>query len=54
MILQTGGFALGATSTKSNPASAARSNALFIGTIPTCSPSFPINLTSFDLISSLI
>ncbi len=50
MTLQTGGFALGVTSTKSRSASFAISSASFILTTPRFSPSTPINLTSGVLI----
>src|SRR5699024_10903743 len=42
----TGGFAFGATSTRSKSASTASRNASSIRTIPTCSPSGPTNRTS--------
>ena len=54
MSLQTGGRAIGATSTRSRSASAASSRALPIGTMPTCSPSGPTRRTSGTRIRSLI
>src|SRR5580765_178209 len=54
MSLQTGGRAIGATSTRSRSASAASSRALLIGTMPTCSPSGPTRRTSGTRIRSLI
>src|SRR5690349_1250748 len=54
MSLHTGGRAIGATSTRSRSASAARSRALPIGTMPTCSPSGPTRRTSGTRIRSLI
>src|ERR1700727_1457422 len=53
MILQTGGLALGATSTRSRSASAATRNASSIRTMPTCSPPGPINRTSGTRMRSL-
>tara|TARA_Y100000022_G_scaffold191932_1_gene193553 strand:+ start:927 stop:1082 length:156 start_codon:yes stop_codon:yes gene_type:complete len=50
MTLQTGGLALGVTSTRSRSASLAISKASFILTTPRFSPSTPINLTSGVLI----
>ena len=52
--MQTGGFALGETSTRSRPASSAAARASLIGIIPICSPSGLITLTSFALIFWLI
>src|SRR3954449_790285 len=54
MSLQTGGRAIGATSTRSRSDSAASSRALPIGTMPTCSPSGPTRRTSGTRIRSLI
>src|SRR5438445_11446348 len=54
MSLQTGGRAIGATSTRSRSDSAASSSALPIGTMPTCSPSGPTRRTSGTRIRSLI
>src|SRR6201999_2340038 len=46
MILQTGGLAFGATSTRSRSASAATRSASSMRTMPTCSPPCPMNRTS--------
>ena len=46
MIRQTGGSALGATSTRSRPFSWAMRNASLVGMIPTCEPSSAITRTS--------
>src|SRR5262245_34937806 len=46
MILQTGGRTLGATSTRSSPASSAIASACSVGTTPTCFPSWSISRTS--------
>src|SRR6266536_3774136 len=54
MIRQTGGFAVGAISTKSRLASFAFSSASAIATTPRGSPSAPIRRTSFHRIWSLI
>src|SRR5690625_4447113 len=54
MSLATGGLAFGATSTRSRSASRARSSALRIATMPTCSPFGPTRRTSGTLILSLI
>src|ERR1700742_2712088 len=53
MILQTGGLAFGATSTRSRSASAATRSASSMRTIPTCSPPGPINRTSGTRMRSL-
>src|ERR1700744_2622043 len=53
MILQTGGFAFGATATRSRSASAATRSASSIRTMPTCSPPGPINRTSGTRMRSL-
>src|SRR5688572_9004040 len=54
MIRQTGGFAVGAISTRSRLASRAFCSASAIGTTPSGSPSSPISRTSFHRIWSLI
>src|SRR5262245_50307661 len=54
MILQTGGRTLGATSTRSSPASSAIASACSVGTTPTCFPSWSISRTSRMRIFSLI
>src|SRR5260221_4331789 len=46
MILQTGGFAIGETSTRSRPYSAALARATSRLSTPSCSPSGPITLSS--------
>src|SRR5215831_197152 len=53
MIRQTGGFAVGAISTRSRAASRAFWRASAMGTTPIASPSAPINRTSFQRICSL-
>jgi hypothetical protein len=53
MILQTGGLASGATSTRSRSASAATRRASSIRTMPTCSPPGPIKRTSGTRMRSL-
>src|ERR1700758_31488 len=53
MILQTGGLAFGATSTRSRSASAATRSASSMRTMPTCSPPGPINRTSGTRMRSL-
>src|SRR6478609_4285048 len=53
MILQTGGLASGATSTRSRSASAATRRASSMRTIPTCSPPGPIRRTSGTRMRSL-
>src|SRR4029453_7983915 len=53
MIRQTGGFAVGAISTRSSAASRAFCRASAIGTTPIASPSAPIRRTSFQRICSL-
>src|SRR6056297_3593407 len=54
MILQTGGFAFGAISTRSKFFCKAIFFASSELTIPICSPSSPISLTSLCLIMSLV
>src|SRR3954470_6524237 len=54
MILQTGGRAIGATSTRSRSCSCAMRRASPIGTMPICSPSAPTRRTSGMRIRSLI
>src|SRR5688500_14209250 len=54
MILQTGGLAVGAISTRSRLASRAFWRASAIATTPSGSPSSPISRTSFHRIWSLI
>jgi hypothetical protein len=54
MILQTGGLACGATSTRSSSLSSDTLKASSRETIPICLPSGDINLTSLALIRSLI
>src|SRR5450759_5361006 len=54
MSLATGGFAIGATSTRSRSDSAASRNASSTRTMPTCSPLGPTNRTSGTRIRSLI
>src|SRR5205085_3754556 len=46
MILQTGGLAMGETSTRSRPNSTALARATSRGRTPNCSPSGPITLSS--------
>src|SRR5260370_10804949 len=46
MILQTGGLAMGDTSTRSRPYSAALARATSRGRTPSCSPSGPMTLSS--------
>src|SRR5215208_5307162 len=53
MILQTGGLASGATSTRSRSASAATRRASSMRTMPTCSPPGPIKRTSGTRMRSL-
>src|SRR5262245_20734673 len=53
MMRQTGGFAVGAISTRSSPASRASWRASDITTMPSASPSAPISRTSFQRICSL-
>src|SRR3954467_8601555 len=53
MILQTGGLASGATSTRSRSASAATRRASSMRTMPTCSPPGPISRTSGTRMRSL-
>src|ERR1700752_3739065 len=53
MILQTGGLAFGATSTRSRSASAATRSASSMRTMPTCSPPGPIRRTSGTRMRSL-
>src|SRR6476646_1427983 len=53
MMRQTGGFAVGAISTRSSVASRAFWSASAIGTTPSASPDSPINRTSFQRICSL-
>src|SRR5579883_2117804 len=54
MIRHTGGLAVGATSTRSSPASWARASASRMGTIPSCSPFRPISRTSRARMRSFI
>src|SRR3990172_7457410 len=54
MIRHTGGFAVGAISTRSSSAASACALAAAMLTIPTCSPFGPISLTSGALISPLM
>lgn len=54
MILQTGGRASGATSTRSRSASRATRNASSTRTIPTCSPPGPMSRTSGTRMRSLM
>jgi hypothetical protein len=54
MILQTGGFALGETSTRSRPCSEAASRASALEIIPIWLPSGSITRTSFARIASFI
>ena len=54
MSLATGGLAIGATSTRSRSASAARRRASSTRTMPTCSPLGPTNRTSGTRMRSLI
>src|SRR5262245_13431560 len=54
MIRQTGGWAVGAISTRSWPASRAFTSASAIATTPRASPSAPIRRTSFHRICSLM
>lgn len=54
MIRQTGGFSLGATSTKSSPASRARDNASSVGIMPSWAPSAEITRIGVIRICSLI
>src|SRR5665648_350290 len=54
MSLATGGFAIGATSTRSRSDSAASRNASSTRTMPTCSPLGPTNRTSGTRMRSLI
>src|SRR6476661_4082869 len=54
MSLQTGGRAVGATSTRSRSASCASFSAWSVGTIPTVSPLGPTSRTSGTRIRSLI
>jgi len=54
MILQTGGVAVGDTSTRSRPALAASARASVREMTPNCSPSILITRTDADLISRLI
>lgn len=54
MSLHTGGFAIGATSTRSRSASTANRNASSMRTMPTCSPAGPTKRTSGTRIRSLI
>src|ERR1700752_816271 len=53
MILQPGGLAFGATSTRSRSASAATRSASSMRTMPTCSPPGPIRRTSGTRMRSL-
>src|SRR6201999_1015741 len=53
MILQTGGLASGATSTRSRSASAATRRASSMRTMPTCSPPGPMRRTSGTRMRSL-
>src|ERR1700694_1459319 len=54
MMRQTGGLAVGATSTRSSNCSWARRNASSTGTMPACEPSASTSRTSRTLILSLI
>src|SRR5215471_6001364 len=54
MIRQTGGWAVGAISTRSCPASRALTSASDMATTPSASPSAPIRRTSFHRICSLM
>jgi hypothetical protein len=54
MIRQTGGFALGATSIKSNERSLAAARACWIGTTPTCTPFSSISRTCEARMRSLM
>ena len=54
MSLATGGFAIGATSTRSRSASAANRRAISTRTMPTCSPFGPTNRTSGTRMRSLM
>src|SRR5580658_8082685 len=54
MILQTGGWAVGAISTKSNACSRAFFSASYGGMIPSCSPSSPITRISRARMRSLM
>src|ERR1043165_4488321 len=54
MMRQTGGSALGATSTKSKPCSRARRTASRVSMTPNCSPSSPMTRTSGTRILSLM
>src|SRR5512140_3657499 len=54
MILQTGGLAIGLTSTRSMPSSCARASACSTGRIPSCSPSGPTTRTSRALMRRLV
>src|SRR5215471_8306650 len=54
MIRQTGGWAVGAISTRSCPASRALTRASAMATTPSASPSAPIRRTSFHRIWSLM
>src|SRR5689334_8977802 len=51
MIRHTGGFAIGAISTRSSSAASAFAIASLSGTMPSCSPSMPTSRTSGALIS---
>ena len=52
IILQTGGSALGETSTRSKPSAFALMIAILVNRIPSCSPSSSMTRTEFALISS--